>query len=398
MKVLMACQNHPDTYNPYWGAFIERSISSIVDQGVDATAVIPRPYVLPIKGAPYSYFSKLPLKDESGSYIKYYPRYLYFPPKRFFYGLSGDFYSKNVTKFVEKNMEPPDIIHAHHVFMDGYGMMKLSREWEVPLVMVEHGAILKEILNWKSMHSKIINTLSSADHIMCVSNDLFSIALKNGIDENKVSVVPIGVDVDLFKKGNIDFIKDKLNISDTTKIILYVGQLIPRKGLKYLIDAIPKIVSKQKNALFVFAGTGPQREELENLCQQKGIQNNILFTGGIDLTQLIEWYSIAYLFVLPSLSEGRPTVIYEAMSCEVPIISTDVGGVSEQIKDGCNGIVIPPMNSDLLAFNINYMLENENLCKEMGKNGRKRIFDEGWTWKNHSKNVIRIYKKLSNSF
>ena len=260
MKVLMACQNHPDPYNPYWGVFIERSISSIVDQGIDATAIIPRPYVLPIKGAPYSYFSKLPIKEETGSYTRYYPRYFYYPPKRLFYGFSGDSYSKYVTKFAKKNIEVPDLIHAHHVFMDGYGMIKLSQEWEVPLVMVEHGAILKEILSWKLMHNKIIDTLNSASHIMCVSDDLFSIAVNNGIDEDKLSIVPIGVDIELFKKGNYKFIKEEFNIKESTKIVLYVGQLIQRKGLNYLIEAIPKVLSKQKNVLFIFAGNGPQKE------------------------------------------------------------------------------------------------------------------------------------------
>lgn len=392
MKVLMACQNHPDKYNPYWGVFIERSISSIVDQGIDATAIIPRPYVLPIKGVPYYYFSKLPLKEETGSYIKYYPRYFYFPPKKLFYSLSGDSYSKNVTTYAKKNLEAPDLIHAHHVFMDGYGMIKLSQEWEVPLVMVEHGAILKEIINWKSMHNKIIKTLNFADHIMCVSDDLFSIALNNGIDENKLSVVPIGVDIDLFRKGNVELIKEEFNIKDSTKIVLYVGQLIPRKGLNYLIEAIPKIVSKHKDSLFVFAGTGPQREELESICQRKDILSSILFTGGIDLTQLIKWYSIADLFVLPSLSEGRPTVIYEAMSCEVPIIATDVGGVSEQIIDGYNGYVVPPRSSKILIEKINNLLENADLLEDMGKNGRKRVLDQGWTWATHAKKVIQIYK------
>lgn len=394
MKVLMACQNHPDKYNPYWGVFIERSINSIVDQGIDATAMIPRPYVLPIEGIPYSYFSKLPLKEETGPYTKYYPRYFYFPPKKLFYSFSGDSYSKSVTAFAKKNLETPDLIHAHHVFMDGYGMIKLSQEWEVPLVMVEHGAILKEIINWKQMHNKIIDTLNSAAHIMCVSDDLFSIALNNGIDEDKLSVVPIGVDIELFKKEDSKLIKEEFNINDSKKIVLYVGQLIPRKGLNYLIEAIPNVLSKQKNILFVFAGTGPQKEELENICQQKGIQNSVLFTGGIDLAQLIKWYSIADIFVLPSLSEGRPTVIYEAMSCEIPIIATNVGGIAEQIKDGYNGYVIPPMDPTILATKINYLLDNEDLILDMGKNGRKRIIDKGWTWVNHAKNVCNVYKQV----
>jgi glycosyltransferase involved in cell wall biosynthesis len=394
MKVLMACQNHPDPYNPYWGTFIERSINAIVEQGIETTAIIPRPYILPIKGFPHSDFSKLPLKDEKAAYTKYYPRYFYFPPKRLFYGLSGNSYSKYVTQFAKKNIEIPDIIHAHHVYMDGYGMIRLSREWEVPLVMVEHGAILKEILNWKNMRNKILKTLDSADHIMCVSNDLLSIALKNGIDENKLSLVPIGVDIDLFKKGSTNAIKEEFKIKNSTKIVLFVGQLIPRKGLNYLIDAIPEVLSKDKEILFVFAGTGYQREKLELICEQKGIKNNILFTGGIDLTQLIKWYSIADIFVLPSLSEGRPTVIYEAMACEVPIIATDVGGVSEQVMDGYNGFVVPPINSKILADKITFLFENEEIRIAMGINSRKRLIENGWTWKNHAKKVIGVYKNV----
>lgn len=394
MKVLMACQNHPDPYNPYWGTFIERSINSIVDEGVSADALIPRPHVIPIKGFPHNEFSKLPLKDESGKYNKYYPRYFYFPPKRLLYGLSGESYSRSVTEFAKKNLEIPDIIHAHHVFMDGYGMLQLSKDWKVPLVMVEHGAILKEILNWKNMRSRVINTLDSADHIMCVSNDLVSIAVNNGIDESKLSLVPIGVDIELFNREKSDSIKQELGLHNFTKIVLYVGQLIPRKGLNYLIDSIPSVLSRQKDILFVFAGNGPQKKELEDLCKRNNITPYVLFTGNIDLLTLIKWYSVADLFVLPSLSEGRPTVIYEAMSCEVPIIATDVGGVSEQIKNDYNGLVIESKNSKLLADKINYLLENDDLRKYMGKNGRKRIIEEGWTWKNHAKNVIHIYKKI----
>lgn len=394
MKVLMACQNHPDKYHPYWGTFIERSINSIVRNGIEVDAIIPRPHVLPVRGFPYSDVSRLPLKNGSGNYPKYYPRYFYFPPKRLFYGLSGNSYARNVTKFAKKNIDIPDVIHAHHVYMDGYGMIELSKEWDVPLIVVEHGAILKQIINWNYMYAKIIKTLHAADHILCVSDDLVALILKHGIDKEKVSLVPIGVDIDIFKKGDTDIIKQDFSIENNVKIVLYVGQLIPRKGLNYLIEAIPKVLDKHKNIYFIFVGTGSQEKDLFDMCQQKNIPKNVQFTGNIDLCQLIKWYSIANIFVLPSLSEGRPTVIYEAMSCELPVIATDVGGVSEQVKTGHSGLIIEPRDSNALADSINYLLDNEDLAKNMGMNGRKRIIEQGWTWYNHAKNVIEIYKKV----
>jgi teichuronic acid biosynthesis glycosyltransferase TuaC len=394
MKVLMACQNHPDPYNPYWGLFIERSISSIVEQGIDATAIIPRSYVIPIKCFPQYKFSKLPFRDNTGLYEKHYPRYFYFAPKKIFYGLSGDSYSHFITKYAKKNIDIPDIIHAHHVYMDGYGMAKLSKEWDVPLVMVEHGTVLKKILQWKNMRKKIIHTLNLADHIMCVSDDLLSIVMENGIDEDKLSLVPIGVDTDIFKKGDSTSIREQFGICSETKIVLYVGQLVQLKGLKYLMDSIPHILSKHHDVLFVLAGEGPLKKKISELIKQNGLDKNIILLGAINYKNLVQWYSISDIFVLPSLSEGRPSVIYEAMSCEVPIIATDVGGVSEQIKDGYNGFVIKPKDSRKLADKINYLLENDDLRNNMGKNGRKRIIEEGWTWKSHAKNAINVYKKL----
>lgn len=393
MKVLMACQNHPDPYNPYWGTFIQRSIDSIVKSGVETEAIIPRPYSIPIEMLPYSHFSKLPLSDSSGLYHKHYPRYFYFPPKKLFYGSSGDSYLKHVTKYAKKHLEAPDVIHAHHVYMDGYGMTCLSKEWEVPLVMVEHGTILKMVLNWKSMHNKIIKTLNCADHIMCVSSDLLSIALKNGISEDKLSLVPIGVDIEIFRKKDSTNLKNLLGIDLSTNIVLYVGRLVPLKGLKYLINAIPSILRKNPNTLFVFAGQGSQRKELESLCSIKNILKNVSFLGGINSKKLVDWYSVSDIFVLPSLSEGRPTVIYEAMSCEVPVVASDVGGIPEQVKNGYNGYVVPPKDSKSLADKINYLLLNKDLAKELGKNGRKRIIDEGWDWAQHAQNVYKVYKK-----
>ena len=393
MNVLMACQNHPDKYNPYWGTFIERSINSIVEHGVDVEAIIPRPHVFPIKGFPHSHFSKLPLKDESGAYTKYYPRYFYFPPKRFFYGLSGNSYAKNVTKFAKTNIEIPDVIHAHHVFMDGYGMLKLSKEWNVPLVMVEHGTILREVIKWSNMSSKILKTLISASHIMCVSENLRCIAIKHGIHEDNVSVVPIGVDIDFFKKNHA-IERNDFGLDDGTNIILYVGRLVPEKGLMYLVQSMSKIIYKHEKTIFVFAGEGAYRKNMEKQCMEMKISEHVMFLGSLDAFDLVKWYSIADIFALPSLSEGRPTVIYEAMSCELPIIATDVGGVSEQVENGYNGFVVKPRNSNALVNSITYLLENDDLRKDMGRNSRKRIIEQGWTWDNHAKNVVEIYKKV----
>lgn len=398
INVLLAATNFPDKYYPYIAPWSKMQADSLFKAGVSIEVVAPRPYAIPFNIFPYSKFYRLPIKEKVNTgYIIHYPRFLYLIPKSIFFGLTGDIYSKMVGKYILENINlyDIDIIHSRFIYLDGYGTLNICKKFEIPLVVDVHGhRAFGEFLDRFTIREKQKKTLDFVDKIFCVAKWQVDAGIRRGIPEDKLEYVPLGVDIELFKKGDADSIKKKLSIKNDIKIVLYVGQLNPLKGLNYLIESIPRILDKQKNIYFFLIGTGSHKKYLNNLCLQKNIQNNVLFLGAMDKSQLIEWYSIADIFVLPSLSEGRPIVIYEAMSCELPIIATDVGGVSEQVENGYNGFIVKPRDSRALTDRIVYLLENEVLRKNMGRNSRKRIIEQGWTWDNYAQRVIKIYESL----
>lgn len=398
INVLVVATNFPDKYYPYLAPWSKMQADSLFKAGVNIEVIAPRPYTIPFNIFPYSNFYRLPIKEiVDAGYTIHYPRFLYLTPKSIFFGLTGDIYSKMIGKYIlEKiNIDKIDIIHSRFTYLDGYGTLNVCKKFEIPLVVDVHGAgAFGDFLDRLTIRKKQKKTLDFADKILCVAKWQIDAGIQRGIPEDKLQCVPLGVDMELFKKGDTDLIKKELFIQNDTKIVLYVGQLIPRKGLNYLIESIPNILNKHKNIIFIIIGTGSHKKYLINLCLQKNIQKSVQFLGGIDISQLIKWYSIADIFVLPSLKEGRPIVIYEAMSCELPIIATDAGGVSEQVENGYNGFVVKPGDSKALADNIAYLLENEDLRKNMCRNSRKRIIEQGWTWNDYAQRVIKIYESL----
>ena len=202
-----------------------------------------------------------------------------------------------------------------------------------------------------------------------------------------MAVVPLGVSLerfDLEKKMEIKRAKGM----EKHKIILFVGQLTEKKGLKTLIKASEIILEKYENKVkFILVGDGIFRKQIAK-------KKNIIAMGNLNPGELTNWFVVADIFILPSLAEGRPTVIYEAMASECAVVATNVGGIPEQVKNGYNGFLVDPKKPNMLAEKIIYLLDNENEMISMGKNGRKRIIKEGWTVEEYAKKVIDIYKKL----
>jgi teichuronic acid biosynthesis glycosyltransferase TuaC len=381
-RIFAMASNHPDSINKYWGLYNKWSIEAIAKTGVDVKAIIPRP-VSPT----FSKYSQISKEDFNGLYPKYYPRFWYLLPKRICYGLAGRSYSKCIGKFLEKNLAVPDLVHAFHTYIDGYGVLNYCRKHNVPLVITAHGTIERDISSWKNIQTKIKETFAFSSKILCVSNDLARRIEEMDVPKHKIFVVPLGVSLERFKiekKTELKTIK-KL---EKNKIILFVGQLIEKKGLKSLIKTSDIIFEKYGEKIkFIVVGDGIFRKEILK-------RRNIIATGNLPPEEVNDWFVAADIFILPSLAEGRPTVLYEAMASQCPIIATNVGGIPEQLKDGYNGFLVEPKNPDMLAEKIIYLLDNENEMIRMGKNGRKRIIEMGWTTEEYAKKIVDIYKKL----
>jgi glycosyltransferase involved in cell wall biosynthesis len=150
------------------------------------------------------------------------------------------------------------------------------------------------------------------------------------------------------------------NVSRDELIVLSAGRLSPEKGHDYLIDAVSTIVSTspQLKIKVLIAGSGPSEKKLKKQVSDKGLNQRVKLIG--HCSDLDGLFSIADLFVLPSLSEGSPNVLLESMAARVPIVATKVGGVPELVKDGESAILVPPADSESLKNAIIELLMNRS--------------------------------------
>jgi glycosyltransferase involved in cell wall biosynthesis len=157
---------------------------------------------------------------------------------------------------------------------------------------------------------------------------------------------------------------------------------------------MPKIIKGVPDAKLVFVGSGGMREELERVCKKMGVEKCVRFAGFVgDVFKKALFYRAADVFVLPSAGpEIFGIVNLEAMACGVPIVASKIGGVPDIVKDGENGLLVPPRDSEALADAIIYLLENEDMREKMGKNGRKKA--EGYSWERIAEETEEIYEGL----
>ncbi len=175
-------------------------------------------------------------------------------------------------------------------------------------------------------------------------------------------------------------------------MILYVGRLVPHKGVEFLLEAVPKL---RPSAHLVVVGGGPWREVLEASARRQGIADRVTFAGGVPWEELPQYYRAADIGVLPSISrlEAFGLVGLEAMASERPVVLSDIPGVREVIQDGRSGLLSRPTDPDDLAEKLNTLLDDPAMREEMGKRGRRRVLDN-FTWDVVGKEFRKIYERL----
>ncbi len=386
MKVLCASGTHPDPINPHWGVFVRNSLSSLVAEGVHVEVVSPRPSVPPFRlPPPFELFRDIPSSYDY-EYPVQYPRYPYLLPKFPLYALTGLLYRRIISKHILTHSERADVVHAQFEFPDGYGIIPVAEAWKCPLVVSSHGTILRRHAHWRPESPLIRAALRHADAVCVVSEHQGKLATRIVDDPKKVVYVPLGVDTKRFNSNGRRW--------PGPPTLLFVGQLIRRKGLDILLKGFARVAQGNKEIQLRVVGEGSLRPWASHRAEKLDLADRITFLGGINKDALLREYSTAHALVLPSRGEGRPVVIYEAMACELPVIASNVGGVAEQVEHGVTGLLIPAGNSTALAEAIRCLTEDPQGARRMGKRGRSRIISEGWTWETHAKLLVSVYEKL----
>jgi glycosyltransferase involved in cell wall biosynthesis len=218
------------------------------------------------------------------------------------------------------------------------------------------------------------NALKKSIKLISVSNATKKEFVKEyKIKSSKIDVIHSGIDTNFFKPRKVDELKERLHL-ENEKILLYVGFTTPRKGIEYVAGALKKL---DENVKLMIVGKWEKgyREKFYNYLGRD--RKKIIEVGYVEDDEMPNYYSIADIFVLPSLLEGFGFPLVEAMACETPVIATKVGSIPEVVGD-C-GILVKSMSSSELAVALDTLLRDEKLRKKMGRKGRKRVekyFDE----------------------
>ncbi|HID72235.1 MAG TPA: glycosyltransferase family 1 protein, partial [Thermoplasmata archaeon] len=245
--------------------------------------------------------------------------------------------------------------------------------------------------------------LERADLIFSVSHSVKKEYIEMGVPEEKMVVMPNGVNHSLFvpmveeeaREKLKNYLKQKgieLNLGEN--IILFVGYLRKRKGVDYLVEAMPEVVKKHKDTTLFLVGEGILEKDLKRRAVELGIRKNLVFISNVPHTQMPLFINASNLIVLPTLAEGRPNIVLEAMLCGKAVVATNVSGIPELITDGKEGILVEPRKKEQLSDAISLVLEDLELRKKLGKNARSRILSLGLDWKTYGKKVRKEYESL----
>lgn len=179
-------------------------------------------------------------------------------------------------------------------------------------------------------------------------------------------------------------------------IVLFTGRFVLSKGMHTLIEAIPDVVSEFPDVLFVFVGGGDYAPYVEKL-KSKGVPENYYrFLGYMQYFEMPQVYSLASIYVMPTLYESFPLRMLESMSCQRAVIATNVCGIPEIIRSGYNGILVPPQNSKALKEKLIMLLEDEKLRQKIGENARKTILN-GFSVEIMTSKTLKVYEETLQS-
>ncbi len=296
------------------------------------------------------------------------------------------FYSK-----AKEECSDCDIIHAQWALSAVVGW-RVKKALKIPLVLTTRGAEITSAQKSRLFRQGLKFVLNHCDAVT-PNNESHSKVLSSMGFAN-FDIIPNGLNVKQFTPRNKVLIRKKLGVPKDKKIILFVGWLIPRKGCDCLLRAMPSILQQNSDALLLIVGDGVLRGQLEGLSVELGIKNHISFKGSLPPDEVPYWMNVADVFVLPSISEGKPNVVGEAMASGLPVIATNVDGTPDFVEDGKDGFLIPPGDIASLSNKLKLLLGDSDLRAKIGKEARKSILKKGLSWERCAQDYFKTYQRV----
>lgn len=270
----------------------------------------------------------------------FHPRYPLIPKLSMpVHGLSLFLSSLKLLKKINQTF-PFDLIDGHYIYPDGFAAVLLGKTLKKPVVLSARGSDINQFIRFKSIKPMLRYALNRADHVISVCHALKQEMVTLGINDDKISIIPNGVDTEQFYPLDKKEARKKLSLPHKKRIILSVGSLIPRKGFHVILDAFPKLLQEDNNIHFYIIGEGPFRSSLERQIESLNLTRHVSLVGERPNSELKIWYSAADVFCLASSREGWANVIMESLACGTPVVATNVWGAPEILTSSDIGMLV----------------------------------------------------------
>ena len=238
----------------------------------------------------------------------------------------------------------PDVIHSHHPYLLGDAAIRAARTRDLPLVFTHH-TLYEKYTHYVPLDSETLRhfvielSTEYANHCTKVVAPSLSVARllrKRGV-KTVIEEIPTGVDIQFFSKGRGEKIRQAYGIPQDALVIGHLGRLAPEKNLTYLAESVALFLESNRQALFVVAGSGPSKTEIQRIFADRFLSEQLLLLGIVKGQNLADVYKAMDLFVFSSKSETQGMVLTEAMAASTPVIALDASGTREVVEDGRNG-------------------------------------------------------------
>lgn len=296
-----------------------------------------------------------------------------------------------------------NLVHCGLVLPDGLSGWLLQKTLGIPYIVYTHG---KEILeHQKQPETEQLMRMVFDSAARVVSNSYYTAGLLKdfGVSAEKIVRIPPGIQPQQWTAEvpfqQVEKLRKQHQLGNRP-ILLTVGRLNERKGHDTVIQALPAILSEVPDAIYLIVGDGLERENLQALSQQMGLEKAVIFAGEVPDEDLPAYYQLATVFTMISRQppgshevEGFGIVYLEANACGLPVVAGRSGGVPDAVIDGETGFLVNPFKVEETATAIIKLIQDPQLCQNLAKAGQKRALEE-FSWENSSQQLQQLIKTI----
>ncbi len=387
-NILLISNLFPNQEQPERGVFTYY-IARELQRECSLSIVSPLPWAPPLPLLPkrWTACSTVPFHAHFKEFEVSYPKYFMLP-------FIGDYFSYlslyfSLSRLINGNFfkEKPDLINVHWAYPDAVAAGILAKNLRIPVVVSLLGSDVNRDMK-KSYFARLIkNCLRNCSHVVTVSAALKNAVKVHGISENKISVINNGVDFDEFPLLDKSKSRSDLGLRQDHRYIVFVGRLEPVKGINTLLEAVYKDKKTLAGVKIVLVGDGSLAKKLREDCNNMGLQEYFIFAGHQGHDTVSKWYGAADLFCLPSLNEGHPNVIMEAIASGRPVVASDVGAISEFVTSEV-GALFQAGDSKSLGKAL------QNVLAQTWSPEKIRASIATRTWQNNGQQYMKIFQEI----